>query len=544
MTRWQKLLVAATALAAGGYAYWRLAVPEHRVAITSELVMLGDLDGDRHWTARDLEDLGAYVDDPFAVSDAVVWRLDLNQNGLIDEEDLGILRALVAAKGDPYVAEAARARGSPFPRPRELYRYASTAEYRPRPLWALPYPRAQDSVLPWLAGFQPSTGASPYARALDLAIHAEAVRFDQAYRRREPGLLPIERDYAARKLARVETLFREGRHYELLLALIDLVEDAETLAAPRQPDIVLELLTFRDHMRGVLASPAYAEFAAGRQDWRAVLRVVSRHLKTDLNLDYDFETLGRPRNLGHLENYLQRAEWQYYKSSARERDFVALVAYAQHDLRYLRAVSRTTRTHQDPSVENHNLPMVLLFREALRIEGGDKKKAVGLLDDAIRIPYAWIKFDPPRGAPRLAGARQLPPARQQGGRRRQESPLERLRGHLPLQVAARGARSRSQAGDAGSPRRQLLCRGDARVLPRHDRQRERHVPRDDRRARPTRAREGYGGRRWPSRSPGNSVVAWYTWYTRRPHPMQPFSSVFASPGRATPKLNAPGREPL
>ncbi len=33
--------------------------------------------------------------------------------------------------------------------------------------------------------------------------------------------------------------------------------------------------------------------------------------------------------------------------------------------------------------------MVLLVREALRIEGGDKKQAVGLLDEAIRIPYAW-----------------------------------------------------------------------------------------------------------------------------------------------------------
>jgi hypothetical protein len=38
--------------------------------------------------------------------------------------------------------------------------------------------------------------------------------------------------------------------------------------------------------------------------------------------------------------------------------------------------------------------MVLLLREALRITGGDKKKAVGLLDEAIRIPYAWIKSIP------------------------------------------------------------------------------------------------------------------------------------------------------
>ncbi len=50
-------------------------------------------------------------------------------------------------------------------------------------------------------------------------------------------------------------------------------------------------------------------------------------------------------------------------------------------------------------MENHNLPMVLLFREALRIKGGDKKKAVGLLDEAIRIPYAWIKSIPRESLP-------------------------------------------------------------------------------------------------------------------------------------------------
>jgi len=398
MKRWQKLLIAAALLGAAGYGYWRLAVPEHRVAVRSELVMLGDLDGDHRWTAGDLHVLDAFLRDPFAAADALAWQLDLNLNGLLDEEDLDILQALVAAKDDPYTAEAAAPAGQPFPRPRELYRYVSLAEYRPRPVWALPYPPAQDSVLAWLRDFQP-TGSSPYARALDLAIRDEAIRFDQAYRRRAPGLLPIERDYAARKLARAERLYRDGERYELLLSLMELVEDAETLAAPRQPGVTLALLTFRDHLRAVLESPLYAEFAAGHQDWRAVLRVVSGHLRSDLGLRYDLETIGPPRNLGHLHNYLDRAEWQYYKSTAREQEFLALVTYAQHDPRYLHAVSRTSRKLQDPAVQNHNLPMVLLFREALRIGGGDKKKAVGLLDEAIRIPYAWIKSIPREALP-------------------------------------------------------------------------------------------------------------------------------------------------
>ena len=125
-----------------------------------------------------------------------------------------------------------------------------------------------------------------------------------------------------------------------------------------------------------------------------MLKLVSRHLQADLGLSYEFETLGPPRNFNSLENYLQRVEWQYYKSSTREKNLRALIAYAQHDPRYLRAVSRTSRKLQDANVNNHNLPMVLLFREALRISNGDKKRAVGMLDEAIRIPFAWIKSIP------------------------------------------------------------------------------------------------------------------------------------------------------
>lgn len=198
--RWKTLSLLAAVLAAAGYGYWRLTVPEHRVAIRSELVMLGDLDGDHRWTAGDLKALDSFLEDPFASSGSLAWRIDLNQNGLIDEEDVRILRTLVSANGDPYAAEASVPRA--FPRPRELYRYASLSEYHPRPLWALPYPPAHDSVLRWLDGFQPSD-AGPYAHALDLAIRDEAIRFDYAYRRREAGLLPIEREYAARKIARL-----------------------------------------------------------------------------------------------------------------------------------------------------------------------------------------------------------------------------------------------------------------------------------------------------------------------------------------------------
>ena len=402
MKPWLKPMFAALLLALAGLAYWKFAFPTHRIAITSELIMLGDVDGDQNWTKKDEDAFDSFVADPSQFPDAVVWKLDMNQNGLIDPEDFRLLHSLVAAGGDPYAAEeAAHARNESFPRPREFYRYRTVDEYRARPLWALPYTHAGDSVLTWLAELHPPASLLGYEDNLDAAIYSEAVRFDQAWRKREPGLLPIERDYAAMKFARAAELYHRGDKFELLLALTELVEDAETLTTRGQPEFAVKLLTFRDHLRDVLGSPLYADYQAGRLSWQAVLKAVSGHLQSDLGLHYDFETLGPPRNLTHLENYLQRAEWQYYKSSARETDFRALIAYAQHDPRYLRAVSRTSRKLQDLNVTNHNLPMVLLFREALRIEHGDKKKAAGLLDEAIRIPFAWIKSIPRE---RLPGA--------------------------------------------------------------------------------------------------------------------------------------------
>ena len=394
------LLVAACVLAALGYAYWKLAIPVHRVEIRSELIMLGDLDGDRKWTSEDLIRLDAFLSDPFRTSDEIVRQIDMNQNGLIDLEDLSILRALVSSAGDPYAAEEkARSAGAVFPRPRELYRYVSAAEYHQRPQWALPYPHATDSALTWLGTLPKPVSSSPYAAALNAAIYAEAVRFDVAWRQREPLLLPIERSYAERKLSRARSLYDAGEMHELLLALIELVEDAETLTTRDQPELPLKLLVLRDDLREILGSVLYDQFKSGSQSWQAVLDVVSKRIQADVGLNYDFPKLSKPRNLTNLENYVQRAEWQYYKSTTREEDFRVLINYAQHDPRYRYAVSRTSRKLRDPNVENHNLPMVLLFREALRINGGDKKKAVGLLDEAIRIPYAWVKSIPRASLP-------------------------------------------------------------------------------------------------------------------------------------------------
>lgn len=413
MKAWRKILFAAVIVSLSGYAYWKFAIPTHRILVQSELTMLGDMDDDRKWTAQDLKVFEDFTRTPSRLSNAAVLRLDLNQNGLIDPEDKTLLHALIAADGDPYAAEeSARKRREPFPRPREFYRYVSLTEYQPRPLWALPYAPA----LRWLADLKPPARLLSYEDELDAAIYSEAVRFDQRWQLRTGQLLPLERNYAEQKLTQARNLHSSGDKFELLLALIELVEDAETLTTRDQPEITVQFLTFRDHLRELLASPLYADFATGQKDWRSVLGAVSGFLQSDLGLSYNFETLGPPRNLTNLENYLERVEWQYYKSSSSEENFRALIAFAQHEPRYLRSVSRTSRRMQDHAVANHNLPMVLLFREALRIERGDKKKAAGLLDEAIRIPFAWVKSLPRESLPgSLAAENFLLPGNKEDG---------------------------------------------------------------------------------------------------------------------------------
>jgi len=398
MKTWMKLAGGALLLAAGLYFYRKL-IPVYRVEAKSELVMLGDLDGDHRWTNRDGHLLDAFLADPFSYPERFARRMDLNQNGRLDDEDLILFRALVA-EPDPYAAgRAAMERAAPFPRPREFYRYESTSSYRPRPLWSLPPPNPVPA-LQWMDAIGPASSHGTYADALQADLYNEAVRFKEAYRKRGPGLLPLESEHAREKLARCRALFVQGSSFDLLLELTALVEDVETLRAAPSQEGSIRYLKFRDHLRGLLSSPLFDRFKNGEATWQEILRAMERDLQADLGFEYQLASLPPARNLTNLENYLQRVEWQYYKSSTKAEDFLHLLEYAQKDPRYLRAVSRTTRKHADSSLGNHNLPMVLLFREALRIKGGDKKRAVGLLDEAIRIPFAWIKSIPREKLPR------------------------------------------------------------------------------------------------------------------------------------------------
>ena len=372
---------------------WRWVLPLYRVGVRSQLIMLGDFNDNKRWDQPDLELFQPILANPFQHPARDCLRADLNRNGRLDAEDATILRQLVTA-ADPYAAETqAIEADQPFPRPRELYRYVSPQDYIDRPLFALPFSAATNSPLDCLR--QPGTPHhdSPYARQLREEIYSEAVRFDLAYHNRLPHLTQVEQNYCRDKIETCNLLHEAGLDYDLLLELISLVEDAETLTTRGQDEFVSQALFLRDHLRDVLESTQYAEFTAGNVSAPKILKVIEDLLKRDLELSVDLETLGPPRDLTGLKNYLSRTQWQYYKSRARVDQFEQLIRFAQHDRRYLRAASQTSPRHADPGVENHNLPMILLFREAMRITG-DKKAAVGLLDETIRVPFFWVKAIP------------------------------------------------------------------------------------------------------------------------------------------------------
>ncbi|MBC2735273.1 MAG: hypothetical protein HF981_13020 [Desulfobacteraceae bacterium] len=383
------ILVAVVAMS-GAYFY----LPVNRVDISSELIMLGDLNNDNRWDAKDRAALNAVLANPFRADGLTLLKMDLNRNGMIDSEDRVFLDAIYH-DADPYLAEQrAKAKGAPFPRPRELFKYLPTYEYAQRPLFLLAYDAVDTAPLSFLRELTGSRSTASYQEQLLLEIYDEALRFSRAHAIRANHLTELERQYVTRKIRHCETLFSKKAYHELLLELISLVEDAETLTTQTQSDFIRQILYFRDKLRDLLVSEAYQAFEAGGLPYQDILKRIEAALQSTLDIAVELDALPPPRDYKDLENYLDRAEWQAYKSKTRAEDFKKLVLYAQYDRRYLRAVSRTTPKHTDIQLQNHNLPMVLLFREALAIKDNDKKAAAGLLDEAVRIPLGWVKSIP------------------------------------------------------------------------------------------------------------------------------------------------------
>jgi len=366
----------------------RWVFPLYRAGYRSRLVMLGDLDKDYACTKGDAQLLQDFLADPFAVEPRTAARVDANDDGRLDPEDIAILERLYTGR-DLY--EIAAAEGA-FPRPRELYRYVSPHDYVNRPVFALPYEAASSSPFDALREPTPAAG-DPYEARLQEEVFDEAVRADRALRARHSapageGLPDVEAQISA-----CNALHGRGRPYDELLAIVALTEDLETVSTACPTPFVRATRVLRDHLKDLLASPRFAGFAEGQVPASAILDDVERLILVDLGRSVDLGSLDPPRDRWRPVNYLHRAEWQFHKTRVSSFGFEDLISFAQHDRRYLRAVSRTSPLHSDPGVENHELPMRLLYREALRI-AGSKKAAAGLVDETVRIPFTWFQAFP------------------------------------------------------------------------------------------------------------------------------------------------------
>ncbi|PKN51745.1 MAG: hypothetical protein CVU55_09865 [Deltaproteobacteria bacterium HGW-Deltaproteobacteria-13] len=387
------IFIVAVFILSGAGIYIYLGFPTVRVPLTAELIMLGDLNEDNRWNKQDEEILIKFVRSPHDYSDRIAFKIDVNHNGLIDNEDILILQQLYKVE-NPYQAADSFNKGSEaYPRARELFKYHPRNEYLQRPVFTLPNIIPNDSPLSFLSGII-NDSYSPYQLELVREIYDEAVRFSIAYEKRKDFLEPVEIEYLKGKTKLCKTLLEKGQFFNLLLEVISLTEDAETLFYNQQTPFIQKILYFRDHLRSLLKSETFREFKGGKENADKIFKQIDQYISSDLSMDLRLENLSPPRDLLKLENYADRIKWQYYKSTNKKNDFERLVLYAQYDRRYLRAVSKTTRKLTDVTVENHNLPMILLFRKALQIKNNDKLAAVGLLDEAIRIPFGWVHSIP------------------------------------------------------------------------------------------------------------------------------------------------------
>jgi len=369
-------------------------LPVNRVKISSELIMLGDLNNDKKWNNADAEMLKDVLNKPFAYDSLTQIKLDLNKNGYIDDEDILFLK-MIYKSSNPYRAELdANFQGIFYPRPRELFSYLPKFEYVQPPVFLLYHSIIDETPFTFLHSLITDQNISLYKKQLLGEIYSEAIRFSISYSIRKKKLSDIEKSYVTGKIAQCNRLFQEKKYYQLLLDLISLVEDAETLTTANQTDFIKKILFFRDHLKHLLVSQQFKEFRKGQITYSDIYTKIEEHLKSDLGISLELKSLPSPRDFTDLQNYLDRAEWQVFKSKTTQDSFKQLVLYAQHDRRYLRAVSNTSPKLQDVQLQNHNLPMILLFRKALSITDNNKKAALGLLDEAVRIPLGWVKSIP------------------------------------------------------------------------------------------------------------------------------------------------------
>ncbi len=376
-----------------------LFLPTVRIAPDSQLIMLGDLNNDKKWSNVDLALLRRFYSTPFSFPASTAFLIDIDHDGQINNQDLQILEYLYAS-GNPYSArDQAAADGVILPMPREMFVYIPESEYLVRPVFTYPHPIQKSGILSFLEPTLNTTERNSYLEQLLHEISEEAVRFSTIYERRKERLTDIEKKFVTEELQLVRQLNDKGDYFGLLLELILMSEAGETLSSNGQPQFVYQVRNLGLSLREYLTSADYAAFLAGKKDHLAVFSDIERIYQETIGKPLKLADLPPPRDLSKLDNYIDRAVWQLYKTKAKESDFRRLINFAQKDRRYLRAVARTTPRNNDLAVKNHNLPMMLLFREALRINGGDKRSAVGLLDEAIRIPFAWVKSIPKKLLP-------------------------------------------------------------------------------------------------------------------------------------------------
>jgi hypothetical protein len=378
------------------YFYIKFAIPTERVPDASVLIMQGDLNDDRNWDLNDAKILDLIAARPWDYSDTDLALLDVNRNEAIDTEDISILEELFVADS-PYrlfVDDSDPNLVSSAPRVRELFSYRSVNEFVQRPVYLLEHSITDDSPVSFLTKLRTATFESPYLQRLSGEIVDDAVRFSFVFARRKDQLNPEEQEFLQHETEIIQQLYDTEQYYELLLHMILLSEAGETLSTASQSDFVKNVRLLAEDFRAYLLSDEYKAFTSGESTWQSVFADLDHLVAARVNINTKLEDLEPARDLAEIKNYIDRAEWQVYKSTSREDDFRSLVSYAQSDRRYLRAVSNTSERHQDTTLRNHNLPMMLLFGQAMEITGNDKKAAVGLLDEAIRIPFFWLKSMP------------------------------------------------------------------------------------------------------------------------------------------------------
>jgi hypothetical protein len=152
--------------------------------------------------------------------------------------------------------------------------------------------------------------ALTYERRIFRDIFSETYCFHSSWKKRNSSMTPEEASYLQLRSRQCRELFDRREWNALLLKLIELSDNAETLFLTEALKEAMQAWKLRDNLRTILERMIEGHETMTSAKIDNSLNQVSQSARSTMGIVTPVQEMKSLRNFGRLENYFERAKWQ------------------------------------------------------------------------------------------------------------------------------------------------------------------------------------------------------------------------------------------